>query len=121
MLLYELLTGPVPLTAATQVETLLVVRQEEPLPISRVQPGVPRDLQIITHKCLEKEPGRRYASARAGGPPAAVPGSFTDPGPAAFHPVSDQVVERLRTDTTLSEPLRRAAWHAVLRRAGSNK
>ena len=38
--------------------------QEEPTPPSRIDPGVPRDLEVIALKCLAKEPRRRYASAR---------------------------------------------------------
>ena len=61
---HEMLTGRPPITAATAVETLLKVRNEIPVPIGRLQPRVPRDLQIIAHKCLEKEPNRRYATTR---------------------------------------------------------
>src|SRR5207249_4161868 len=38
---------------------------EEPVPLARLQPKVPRDLQTICLKCLRKEPERRYASAGA--------------------------------------------------------
>src|SRR5205085_175793 len=31
--------------------------------VRQIQPGVPRDLETVCHKCLEKEPGRRYATA----------------------------------------------------------
>lgn len=63
--LYECLTGRPPFHAATVLETLDQVRTCEPPSPSRVQPGLPRDLQTITLKCLEKDPRRRYATAGA--------------------------------------------------------
>ena len=61
--LYECLTGRPPFTAPTPVQVLHRVVHDEVLPPSRVQPGVPRDLDAICLKCLEKAPARRYASA----------------------------------------------------------
>jgi tetratricopeptide (TPR) repeat protein len=59
------LTGRPPFKAATALETLWQLQTREPVPPGRLQPGLPRDLQTICLKCLEKEPERRYASATA--------------------------------------------------------
>jgi len=63
-LLYEALTGRPPFQAETAVATVQQVRQADPVPPRRLQPTVPRDLETICLKCLRKEPGRRYATAK---------------------------------------------------------
>jgi WD40 repeat protein/predicted Ser/Thr protein kinase len=62
-ILYELLTSRPPFQAATPLDTLMQVVQELPVPPRQRQPLVPRDLDVVCLKCLEKDPTRRYVSA----------------------------------------------------------
>jgi eukaryotic-like serine/threonine-protein kinase len=62
---YQMLTGRVPFQAATVLETLEQVKTADPVLPSRLQPGLPRDVETIALKCLEKDPRRRYADATA--------------------------------------------------------
>jgi WD40 repeat protein len=63
-ILYEMLVGAPPFKEATPLETLYKLLNDEPLKPTRLKPKVPRDLETICLKCLEKSPMRRYASAR---------------------------------------------------------
>jgi serine/threonine-protein kinase len=62
-ILYELLTGRPPFLAASVVETLLLIRSEEPVRPRLLNPQLDIDLELICRKCLEKRPEHRYASA----------------------------------------------------------
>ena len=64
-ILYELLTGRPPFRADSASATVQQVLSEDPVPPSRLNPRVPRDLQTICLKCLQKDPPRRYATAAA--------------------------------------------------------
>src|SRR5262249_53575252 len=62
-ILYRMLTGQPPFEGETLEEVLLQVITREPIPPSRLRLGVPRDLEAICLKCLEKDPSQRYARA----------------------------------------------------------
>ena len=63
VILYKLLTGRPPFQGTSSLETLDQVRGQNPVPLRRLNPKIPRDLETIALKCLEKHPARRYASA----------------------------------------------------------
>ncbi len=63
-ILYECLTGQPPFQATTPLEVLDLVRSQDPDRPSNIQPGIPKNLEIICLKCLEKQPENRYASAQ---------------------------------------------------------
>lgn len=62
---YELITGRPPFRSETPTETMRQVQQDEPVRPRLLNPKLPRDLETICLKCLEKESQRRYASAKA--------------------------------------------------------
>jgi len=87
-ILYEILTGRVPHEAGSLTEVFAAILSRDPIPPRAIHPGIPRDLETITLKALEKDPARRYPSAgafaddlaraREGEPIRAVPASAWD-------------------------------------------
>jgi eukaryotic-like serine/threonine-protein kinase len=63
--LYQLLTGSAPFTGGSIYETIRLVLESEPRRPSLVNRSVNRDLETICLKCLQKEPTRRYDSAKS--------------------------------------------------------
>ncbi len=63
VILYELLTGELPILGDTHIETLLAISRDEPAAPRKVDSAIPKDLEAICLKCLHKNPARRYLSA----------------------------------------------------------
>ncbi len=86
-ILYQMLTGRPPFQAASAVDTLLMVLEQDPVLPRVLNPKADRDLEMIALKCLQKPAELRYASAEAlaadlnayldGEPVSARSGGFT--------------------------------------------
>ncbi len=63
--LYAMLTGRPPFSGPSVASILSQVRDSDPVSPSLLQPNLPKDLQTITIKCLQKDPAKRYESAAA--------------------------------------------------------
>lgn len=64
-ILYQLLTGKPPFIGETGFDILQRLQEEDPVAPRQIQPEVPRDLEAICLKCLEKKPDDRYPTAAA--------------------------------------------------------
>ena len=64
-ILYELLVGRPPFLGENEANTIWMLMSQDPVPVRRLRPQVPADLETICLKCLRKEPDKRYRSAAA--------------------------------------------------------
>ena len=115
-ILYQLLTGRPPFQAASPVDTVLMVLEQEPLAPRVVNPKADRDLEMVALKAIQKPPDLRYPSAAAmaddleaflaGEPISARSGGIT------------QVISRLFRETHHAAVLRNWGllwmWHSVV-------
>jgi Tol biopolymer transport system component/tRNA A-37 threonylcarbamoyl transferase component Bud32 len=60
--LYEMVTGKRAFSGDSKLSTLASVLHSEPVPLSQIGPGIPRDLERIISRCLRKDPERRWQS-----------------------------------------------------------
>ncbi len=65
VMLYQLLAGRLPYEGPNAEQTMLLITQKDPVPLQQARPEVSRELETICMKCLEKDPKRRYGSAKA--------------------------------------------------------
>ncbi len=63
--LYDVIAGRPPFVSEVPWKLLIMMVLEDPPPLRKVKPGVPRDLETIVMKCLERDRSRRYDTARA--------------------------------------------------------
>ncbi len=64
VLFYELLTRQQPFRGRTALDTLEQIREHDPKLPRQINPQIPRELEMICLKCLEKNPEKRYGSAQ---------------------------------------------------------
>ncbi len=62
VVLYEMLTGQVPFKGGYEQSLMYAIVNKEPEPISRIQAGIPRELENVIHTALAKDPAERYQS-----------------------------------------------------------
>jgi tetratricopeptide (TPR) repeat protein/predicted Ser/Thr protein kinase len=83
--LYHALTGQAPFLGASTVEIMMRAADSDAVPVRKLAPSVPADVETIVMKCLDKDPQQRYPSARALGEDIQ---RFLDGDPVRARPIS---------------------------------
>ena len=121
--LYELLAQHAPFSGQSASGILHAILHRDPPRITKVRPDVPRDLEAVIHKCLEKDPARRYpgaaalvadlAAVRDGRPVGARPPRFFDPFKRWIqrHPAEAGIVAASLLVTIVLGLLAQTAWN----------
>jgi WD40 repeat protein len=111
--LYDVLTGRPPFQGDSAAVTLQKVLTEEPQRPQALNPSVPRDLETICLKCLEKDPARRYGSAAEFGADLCA---YLEGRPIAARPVTraERAAKWVRRNPVVAGSLTAAALALVL-------
>jgi len=64
-ILYQMLTGRPPFQAASALDTMLLLLEQDPIPPRVLNPKADPDLEMVALKCLQKRPENRYPTAEA--------------------------------------------------------
>jgi serine/threonine-protein kinase len=64
-ILYHMLTGRPPFEAASPLDAVMKVIEQDPIPPRQIHPAADRDLEMVAVRCLQKPPDLRYESAEA--------------------------------------------------------
>ena len=64
IVLFEMLTGRAPFHARSTVETMNAILTDDPPELASIAPSVPESVETLVRRCLEKDPGQRFTSAR---------------------------------------------------------
>jgi serine/threonine-protein kinase len=110
--LYELLSGQPPYEGSSTIDVLVRVLSEDPVPLAVRAPQLPPDVRTIVMKCLDRDPARRYDSARA---LAEDIGRYLDGEPILARPTSaiHRLVRRARKNRTAVAAVAAAALVVV--------
>jgi serine/threonine-protein kinase len=63
VILYEVLTGKRPFHDTSPIALSDAIRETEPIAPTAINPSIPKDLEAVTMRCLQKDPAQRYESA----------------------------------------------------------
>jgi serine/threonine-protein kinase len=114
-ILYQMLTGRPPFQAASPVDTVLLLLEQDPLPPRLLNPRADRELELITLKCLQKPPDLRYATAEALG--ADLRAYLTDEPISARSGLFSQIIDRWFKETHQATVLENWGllwmWHSL--------